>query len=89
LVFRQGLLAGAGQLLPVGGMLLVYGPFKHGGVATPESNAQFDETLKTRDPTWGLRDVETVKQLAAEAGFVEEETVVMPANNTMMVFRRQ
>lgn len=126
-------MAGAGRLLPVGGMLMVYGPFKSGGVARPESNAKFDETLRGQNAEWGLRDVEAVQALAeqvrgelgsqtfggacqlsdaktrctlydgmlyssaitdplypsVQAGFVTVETVDMPANNTMLVFRRQ
>jgi hypothetical protein len=156
-------MAGAGRLLAEGGMLMVYGPFKKGGVARPESNAKFDETLRGQNAEWGLRDVEAVQALAeqvthglarpaarepnvrwcrqlgdangrhirrfssetdglrcgaavcigfwlcaasttgcsthppslialyapVQAGFLTVETVDMPANNTMLVFRRK
>ncbi|NJM77770.1 MAG: DUF938 domain-containing protein [Acaryochloridaceae cyanobacterium RU_4_10] len=38
-----GLMAGAGALLPPGGVLYLYGPYKQGGVHTAPSNEAFDD----------------------------------------------
>ena len=38
-------------------MLVTYGPYAQDGVLTPESNQQFDRTLRSRDPSWGIRDI--------------------------------
>lgn len=59
-----GLLAGAGSLLPEGGCLVLYGPFRVEGVEIAPSNAAFDASLRARDLEWGLRELGAV---AAEA----------------------
>ena len=40
-----GLLAGAGRMLPPGGILYLYGPYRRGGVHTVSSNEDFDRSL--------------------------------------------
>jgi SAM-dependent methyltransferase len=85
----QGLMAGAAQLLAAGGVLYLYGPFKENGVHTAPSNTAFDESLRARDPRWGVRDVGDVRALADSHGFDFIERVAMPANNLSLVFRRR
>jgi SAM-dependent methyltransferase len=84
----QGLLAGAARTLPPGGVLYVYGPFLRRGVATAPSNVTFDQSLRARNPAWGLRSVEDVEILAAAAGLRLETIVGMPANNLSLLFRK-
>ncbi|MDG2284676.1 MAG: DUF938 domain-containing protein, partial [Alphaproteobacteria bacterium] len=60
----KGLIAGAGRILPPGGVLFLYGPFKRGGVHTTSSNAAFDADLRARDPEWGVRDLDEIEALA-------------------------
>jgi hypothetical protein len=84
----EGLFAGAGRKLAIGGVLALYGPFRVAGEHTSESNARFDEGLKQRDPRWGVRDLEAVLELAHQAGLRFEERVPMPANNQTLLFRR-
>lgn len=83
-----GLLRGASAVVPAGGVLFLYGPFRRFGAHTAPSNAEFDASLRARDPRWGVRDLEEVTQAAAHAGFSLEEIVAMPANNFSLVFRR-
>lgn len=85
----QGLMTGAARLLPAGGVLYLYGPFKENGVHTAPSNAAFDQSLRARDPAWGVRDVGDVRALADSHGFDFIERVAMPANNLSLVFRRR
>jgi hypothetical protein len=75
-------------LLSAGQVLFLYGPYRRFGGHTSESNAQFDQDLRARDPAWGLRDMEAVTDVAAGAGFELVETVAMPANNFSLVFKR-
>jgi len=82
------LMEGAGALLPSGGVLVTYGPYRRGGRHTAPSNEEFDASLKSRDPEWGVRDMEEVQAAADRAGLRLEETVAMPANNFTLVFRR-
>jgi SAM-dependent methyltransferase len=84
----EGLVAGAGRLLPPGGPLCLYGPYKQGGAHTAPSNAAFDADLRRRDPAWGVRDLDDVTRLAGAHGLVLDEIVEMPANNLSVVFRR-
>jgi SAM-dependent methyltransferase len=83
-----GLLAGAGRVLVPGGLLFLYGPFRVGGAHTAPSNAAFDESLRARDPEWGVRDLERVIDTAAASGLEHVETNALPANNQLIVFRR-
>jgi len=82
----MGLMAGAARTLPPGGVLYLYGPYKEGGEHTAESNLRFDIDLRTRDPAWGVRNLEDVVALAAGHGMRHTETVTMPANNRSLVF---
>ena len=84
----QGLMVGAARVLPVGGALILYGPYIEDGVETAASNLAFDADLKRRDPAWGLRDLADVAALAAEHGLTLAGRVAMPANNLCLLFRR-
>jgi hypothetical protein len=85
----QGLFAGAARLLSTGEPLYLYGPFREVGVPTAESNETFDASLKSRNPTWGLRQLEDVVALAEKNGLELERRIGMPANNLSLVFRRK
>ena len=82
-----GLLAGAGRLLPPGGILYLYGPYKQNGQHTSPSNAAFDDSLQAQNPEWGVRDLEAVVAAAQVQGLALVETIAMPANNFSVVFR--
>jgi hypothetical protein len=77
----SGLIAGAGRLLKSGQPLFLYGPFEQAGVETAASNIAFDQSLKARNPEWGLRRIEDVIALARQHGFGRQEIIPMPANN--------
>lgn len=83
-----GLVTGAARLLPPGGLLFLYGPYRRGGRHTAPSNEAFDADLRRRNPAWGVRDLETVVDLAAAQGFSAPEIVGMPANNLSLLFNR-
>jgi SAM-dependent methyltransferase len=82
------LMAGAGAILPTGGVLFLYGPYKRGGAHTAPTNEAFDADLRTRAAAWGLRDMETVIDVAGSNGLVFKEAVAMPANNFSVVFAK-
>ncbi|QUT08286.1 DUF938 domain-containing protein [Sphingobium phenoxybenzoativorans] len=84
-----GLMRGAGAVLPPGGVLYLYGPFIRTGVPTAPSNMDFDQSLRERDPAWGLRDLDAVIGIATEAGLACVTVVDMPANNLSVMFRRK
>jgi len=82
-----GLFSGAGRLLRSGGLLYLYGPFMHNGLHNAPSNASFDESLRSRNPFWGLRDIADLERVAEGSGLKLAETIMMPANNMSLVFR--
>jgi SAM-dependent methyltransferase len=83
-----GLLRGAARTLAPGGLLYLYGPYKRDGRHTAPSNADFDASLRARNPEWGVRDLADVVAAAAAAGFADPGIVEMPANNLSVLFRR-
>ena len=84
----EGLFAGAGALLPEGGRVALYGPFSRRGVMA-DSNAAFSDSLRARDPAWGVRDLDdAVQPLAARFGFALAAVRAMPANNAFVLFER-
>jgi hypothetical protein len=84
----EGLFRGAARILPVGAPLILYGPFQIGGRHTAPSNAAFDESLRQRDPSWGVRHLEDVEALASAQGIDLEDRHALPVNNLALVFRR-
>lgn len=83
-----GLFAGAARVLAPGGLLYLYGPYQFDGGFTAASNEAFDQSLKSRDPRWGVRDAGAIEAAARQHGLALRDTVAMPANNHSLVFRR-
>jgi SAM-dependent methyltransferase len=86
-VATVGLLRGAARILPPGGLLYLYGPYRRGGQMAP-SNQAFDDGLRAQNPAWGLRDLEAVIDFAVEQGFNRPTIEDMPTNNLSLIFRR-
>lgn len=84
-----GLLRGAARVLPQGGGLYLYGPFRRGGLHTAPSNEDFDQRLRAQNPTWGVRDLDEVQRAAAAHDLRLAEEIAMPANNLSLLFRKE
>jgi SAM-dependent methyltransferase len=82
------LLVNAARRLQSEGLLIVYGPFHEGGRHDADSNRRFDETLRQRDPAMGVRDAAEIRRLAASSGLEAEADLAMPANNRILIFRK-
>jgi hypothetical protein len=82
------LFEGTKALLPTKHVLFLYGPYRRFGHHTSKSNEQFDSELRAHNSEWGLRDLESVSEVAATSGFALAEIVEMPANNLAVVFKR-
>jgi cyclopropane fatty-acyl-phospholipid synthase-like methyltransferase len=80
---------GAASVLPGGGRLLLYGPFNYGNRYTSESNARFDQWLKSRDPASGIKNFEDLDKLAAQAGMILQNDYGMPANNRILYWEKR
>ncbi|MSO72573.1 MAG: DUF938 domain-containing protein [Rhodospirillaceae bacterium] len=83
------LFAGAARLMPDAGIVVTYGPYAIGGDYLAESNIAFDQSLRARNSSWGIRDLTEVASAAAEQGFELDETLRMPANNLTLTFKRR
>jgi len=84
----ERLIRKASALLPVGGLLYVYGPFRYADWPLEPSNLEFDRWLKRRDPRSGIRDIVAVDRLAQDADLEMEGDRVMPANNRSIWWRK-
>ena len=83
-----GLFAGAGRLLGAGGLVFLYGPFMHNGVHNAPSNSDFDESLRSRNPSWGVRDISDLERVAETSALKLDAAIEMPANNMSLIFSR-
>lgn len=83
-----GLLEGAAARLSEDGRLVVYGCFRVDGAHLTENNAAFDESLRARDPRWGVRDIGAVAAAAGAVGLRLEEIRPTPADNRLLILAR-
>lgn len=51
--------------------------------------SNFDQFLKAKDPSYGVRNLEDVIEEAKKQGLVFVEKIEMPANNLSVIFRKQ
>ncbi len=77
-----------GGLLPKDGVFCLYGPFNFAGRYSSDSNAEFDASLRARDPAMGVRHIEQLDRYAADAGLARVRVYAMPANNHLAVWVR-
>eukprot|EP00977_Amphora_coffeiformis_P011070 scaffold2655_cov179-Amphora_coffeaeformis.AAC.3 len=85
----QGLMKMAGtKLKPKSGRLILYGPYRVNGF-TVESNLKFEEWLKAKDSSYGVRNLEDVVAEASKHGLELEDTIEMPANNLSVILRKR
>ena len=83
------LMRGSAQHLAPGGRLVTYGPYLEDDVPTSPGNLAFDQSLRERNPGWGIRRIEDVKTQAAKAGLKLLSRHAMPANNLLLVWERE
>jgi len=75
------------RVIQPGGVVCLYGPFNYGGRFTSESNARFDDWLKSRNPNSGVRDFEQLNKLAATHRLELQRDIEMPSNNRILVWQ--
>jgi hypothetical protein len=80
--------ARAAAILSSGAPLYLYGPYLRQGIATAPSNQAFNRSLRDRNPTWGLRDLQAVTAIAQSTGFSAPVITEMPATNLSVVLRK-
>jgi len=65
----------------------IYGPFNYNGTYSSDSNARFDQWLKSRNPSSGIKDFEDIVSLATAIGLELVSDFAMPANNRLLVIQ--
>ncbi len=83
------LMRGSAKHLAPGGRLVTYGPYLEDGVPTSPGNLAFDQSLRERNPAWGIRRLDDVEAQAAKAGLHMLARHAMPANNLLLVWTRE
>ena len=84
----HGIVAGAGRALAQNSLLIFYGPFRENGQHTGAGNIAFDRGLRAEDASWGVRDTGEISALATDAGLELAALIAMPANNRLLIFRK-
>lgn len=77
-----------GEALRADGVFCLYGPFRIAGTFNTESNARFDASLRERDATMGIRDLEALDDFGARCGLQRQRLYAMPSNNHIAVWAR-
>lgn len=83
----EAMFAGVGRVLHPQGVFCLYGPVNRDGEYTSESNRAFDEQLKARDSSMGLRDDRALIALGKRCGLALLADHDLPANNRILVFQ--
>ena len=78
----------AARLLEDGGFVFIYGAFFRDDVVTAQSNLDFDARLRAEDPSFGVRRLEVVTDVAARHGLALECCTAVPNNNYAVTLRR-
>lgn len=84
----EAMFEGVGKVLAPKGLFCLYGPVNRDGNYTSESNRQFDEMLRARDPMMGIRDDQALIKLGRRCGlgFVADNS--MPAKNRLLIWSK-
>jgi hypothetical protein len=85
----EAMFAGVSVALDPGGKFCVYGPFNRDGKYTSDSNREFDEMLRSRNPVMGIRDDRAMIKLAQRCELSFAADYSMPARNRMLVWSKQ
>jgi len=84
---QDALAAGAARVLPPGGALCVYGPFRQAGRPAPARIEDLDRRLRATNPVFGVRDAEALERAGRLAGLAPSGRVGMPEGDLLVVLR--
>ena len=84
----KGLMSGASKCLNPEGLLVLYGPYFEESVRPAPTNIDFDRSLKSKNPEWGIRDISDMIALGRQNSLELYARHEMPANNLTLIFKR-
>jgi cyclopropane fatty-acyl-phospholipid synthase-like methyltransferase len=70
------------------GVFCLYGPFRRAGSFNTASNAEFDASLRARNSTMGIRDLEALDEIGAQHGLQRMSLYAVPSNNLVAVWQK-
>jgi cyclopropane fatty-acyl-phospholipid synthase-like methyltransferase len=68
-------------------LICIYGPFNYNGAYTSDSNAFFDQWLKSQNASSSIKNFEDILFLSTSNGFSLLNDIAMPANNHLLVLQ--
>lgn len=77
-----------GRVLRPHGVFILYGPFRRAGRFNTQSNADFDASLRSRDPAMGIRDLDALDDLGTDSGLQRVNLYAVPSNNLVAVWQK-
>ena len=84
----ESLVEQASQYLATDGVLIFYGPFRRNGRHSSTSNRAFDRSLRQKNSTWGVRDLESLKLLCHYHNMKTIHIDELPTNNLLVSITR-
>lgn len=84
-----GLFRNGSQVIKPGGLIITYGAYAYKGVIEPQSNIDFDKSIRSQQPKWGLRDIIDLENIAKKYGIILKHKYDMPSNNKCLVWQKQ
>jgi cyclopropane fatty-acyl-phospholipid synthase-like methyltransferase len=84
----EAMFEGVGKVLVPKGLFCLYGPVNRDGNYTSESNREFDEMLRARDPVMGIRDDQALIRLSRRCGLNYIADNSMPAKNRLLIWSK-
>lgn len=84
----QAMISLVARCLRKSGIFCGYGPFRVKGEFSTDSNRQFDTSLRASNFEMGIRELESIDELAEAAGMSRLRRYAMPANNLLLIWKR-
>jgi SAM-dependent methyltransferase len=85
----NAMFSGIGKHLKSQGVLALYGPYNQNGY-TSEGNAHLDHWIKAEiNPEAGIKELSDIVALAKKYNLTLAENHLMPANNHLLIFRKE
>lgn len=77
----------AAALAP-GGIFLIYGPFLRHTEFASESDREFHQSLRNKDPEIGYKSLQWTQKAQSDAGLIPLNPIEMPVNNLLLAARK-
>ena len=80
---------GSKNTLKSNGLVVLYGPFKHNNEYSSIGDEQLDLLLKSENKSFGIRNLEELKNVACLHNFEFLKSINLPANNKLVCWKKR